>query len=218
MGVSVTRRPPLLPWKIRYPLCSRLGGPQGRSGRAENFVPTRIWSRIVQPVVNHHTDWATRPIYIYIYFFIYLRRTSPYRVRAFSLSNTLTHTHTHTTLGRTPLDEWLARSMDLYLTTQDTRKWQIFVLLAGFEPTIPTSERPQTHNLNGAATGIGIYIYICVCVCVCVCVSNTRCCFEKTKLEQTLQTLSVCWHAVYKVPRISLLMSHALQNSSRFAM
>ena len=27
--------------------------------------------------------------------------------------------------------------------------------LAGFEPTIPTSERPQTHALNGAATGTG---------------------------------------------------------------
>jgi len=27
--------------------------------------------------------------------------------------------------------------------------------LAGFEPTIPTSERPQTHALDRAATGIG---------------------------------------------------------------
>jgi len=30
----------LPPWKTRYPLYSRLGGPQGRSGRAENLVPT----------------------------------------------------------------------------------------------------------------------------------------------------------------------------------
>jgi hypothetical protein len=28
--------------------------------------------------------------------------------------------------------------------------------LAGFEPTIPTSERPQTHTLGRAATGIGL--------------------------------------------------------------
>jgi len=27
---------------------------------------------------------------------------------------------------------------------------------AGFEPTIPTSERPQTHALDLAASGIGI--------------------------------------------------------------
>jgi len=27
--------------------------------------------------------------------------------------------------------------------------------LAGFEPTIPASERPQTHALGRAATGIG---------------------------------------------------------------
>jgi len=25
----------------------------------------------------------------------------------------------------------------------------------GFEPTIPASEQPQTHALDGAATGIG---------------------------------------------------------------
>jgi hypothetical protein len=28
---------------------------------------------------------------------------------------------------------------------------------AGFEPTIPASERPQTHALDRAATGIGRY-------------------------------------------------------------
>ena len=38
-----------------------MGGPQGRSGRAENLVPTGIRSRTVQPVVSRYTDWATRP-------------------------------------------------------------------------------------------------------------------------------------------------------------
>ena len=42
----------LPPGKTRYPLYRRLGGPQGRSGRAENFVPTGIQSRTVQPVVS----------------------------------------------------------------------------------------------------------------------------------------------------------------------
>ena len=51
----------LLPGKTRYPYYRRLGGPQGRSGRAENLVPTGIRSRTVQPVVSHYTDRATRP-------------------------------------------------------------------------------------------------------------------------------------------------------------
>ena len=53
----------LPPGKARYPLYRRLGGPQGRSGREENHVPTGIRSRTVQPVVSRYTDWATRPTY-----------------------------------------------------------------------------------------------------------------------------------------------------------
>ena len=51
----------LPPGKTRYPFYRRLGGPQGRSGRAENLVPTGIRSRTVRPVVSRCTDWATRP-------------------------------------------------------------------------------------------------------------------------------------------------------------
>jgi hypothetical protein len=62
----------------------------------------------------------------------------------------------HTTLGRTPLDKWSARRRDLvYLTTHNTHKRQTSMQPAGFEPTIPASERPQIHTLNRAATGIG---------------------------------------------------------------
>ena len=50
----------LLPRKTRYPLYRRLGGPQGRSGRAENLTPPGFDPRTVQPVVSHYTDWATR--------------------------------------------------------------------------------------------------------------------------------------------------------------
>ena len=42
--------------KTRYPSYRRLGGPQGRSGRPENFVPTGIRSRTVQPVVAMPTE------------------------------------------------------------------------------------------------------------------------------------------------------------------
>ena len=42
----------LPPGKTRYPFYRRLGGPQGRSGRAENLVLTGIRSRTVQPVAQ----------------------------------------------------------------------------------------------------------------------------------------------------------------------
>jgi len=59
-----------------------------------------------------------------------------------------------TTLGRT-LGEWSARSRDLYLTKYDTHNTQTSMPSAGFEPTIPTSQRTQTDALEGAATRTG---------------------------------------------------------------
>jgi len=50
------RGTPLPPGKTRYPFYRRLGGPQGRSGRAKNLVPTGIRSRTVQPVVSRYND------------------------------------------------------------------------------------------------------------------------------------------------------------------
>ena len=44
------------PGKTWYPSYRRLGGPQVRSGGAENLVPTGIRSRNVQPVVSRYTD------------------------------------------------------------------------------------------------------------------------------------------------------------------
>jgi len=57
----------------------------------------------------------------------------------------------HTTLGRTPLDELSARRRDLYLTTQNIHKRQTSTPPAEFELA---SQRPQTHALDRAATGI----------------------------------------------------------------
>ena len=42
----------LPPEKTRYPFYRGLGGPQGRSGRAENLFPTGIRSRTVDAVVS----------------------------------------------------------------------------------------------------------------------------------------------------------------------
>jgi len=49
----------------------------------------------------------------------------------------------HTTLGRTPLEEWLACCRDLYQTTHNTHKRQTNIHApVGFEPTIPASTQP----------------------------------------------------------------------------
>jgi len=50
----------LPPGKTLYPFYRRLGGLQGRSGLAENLVPTGIRSRTVQPVAQSLYRLATR--------------------------------------------------------------------------------------------------------------------------------------------------------------
>jgi hypothetical protein len=69
----------------------------------------------------------------------------------------LDHTQRRTTVGRTPLDEWLARRRDLYLATHNTHNRQISMHPVGFEPMISAGERPQTYALDRAATGTGKY-------------------------------------------------------------
>jgi len=66
-----------------------------------------------------------------------------------------------TTIGRTPLDEWSARHIELYLTTHNIHNRQISMPQAGFEPAIPASERPQTHAIGrAAATGTGFFYFV----------------------------------------------------------
>ena len=73
-------------------------------------------------------------------------------VSPFSRFHDHTHTHTHTALCRTPLDKWSARRRDLYLTNRNIHKIRTFIASVGFEPAIPSSERPQTYALDNAAT------------------------------------------------------------------
>ena len=56
----------LRPGKTRYPFYRTLGGPQGRSGRAKNLVPTGIRSRTVQPgsSVAITTELPGPPLYV----------------------------------------------------------------------------------------------------------------------------------------------------------
>ena len=58
-GVSVRQHAPatLHPWeRPGTHFIGGWGGPQGRSGRVENLVPTEIRSRTVQPIVSRYTD------------------------------------------------------------------------------------------------------------------------------------------------------------------
>jgi hypothetical protein len=67
------------------------------------------------------------------------------------------HSVRHTTFGRIPLDEWLARRRELYLTTHNTHKCQTSMSPAEFDLAILAIERPQTHALDRAATGIRLH-------------------------------------------------------------
>jgi len=53
------------------------------------------------------------------------------------------------------MDVRSARRTELYLTTYNTNKRQTSMSPAGFESKTPASERPQTHALDRAATGVG---------------------------------------------------------------
>jgi hypothetical protein len=61
MGVGGQRHVPaaLPPGKTRYPLCTRLGGPQGRSGQVQKISPPPGFdTRTVQPVASRYADLA----------------------------------------------------------------------------------------------------------------------------------------------------------------
>ena len=83
-------------------------------------------------------------------FFLYgaatLSGPEPLHYRSFTISLR------HTTLVRTPLEERSARRRDNHLT-RSTHKRQKTMSPAGFVPTIPASQPPQTHALDHAATG-----------------------------------------------------------------
>jgi hypothetical protein len=74
----------------------------------------------------------------------------------------LDHTQRRITVGRTLLDEWSARRRDLHLATHNTHNRQISMPPVGYESTISAGERPQTYDLDRAATGIGNGMYLII--------------------------------------------------------
>jgi hypothetical protein len=75
-------------------------------------------------------------------------RCGPTRAIASSFLRFLDHIKWRITFGRIPLDEWSARSRDLYLTKYNTYNRQTSVLPAGFEPTISAGEGPHVYTTN----------------------------------------------------------------------
>jgi hypothetical protein len=64
----------------------------------------------------------------------------------------------HTTLSRTSLDKWSTRRRDLYLTTHNTQNIDIHAACEIRTHNL-WKEQPQTHTLDGAATGIGVFAF-----------------------------------------------------------
>jgi hypothetical protein len=58
-----------------------------------------------------------------------------------------------------PLDGGSARRRDFYVRKHNIYKIQITMSLAGFEQTIPGSERPQIYALDLPATGMGCILF-----------------------------------------------------------
>jgi hypothetical protein len=56
------------------------------------------------------------------------------------------------------VDQRSAPCREIYLTTGNTHKKQISMPPTGFGHTIPTIEQPQSHALDGEATGIDNFI------------------------------------------------------------
>jgi hypothetical protein len=101
---------------------------------------------------------AQRAMYvtlIFLFFCLAQQPPPPPWTRASSFSMFLDHTQRRTTVAMTPLDEWSARSRDLYLTTHNNHNRQTSMPLVGFEPTISAGEQAQTYAWDRAATGTG---------------------------------------------------------------
>ena len=66
-------------------------------------------------------------------------------------------THRRTTVGRTPLDEWSARRIDLCLTTQHSQQTEVHAP-GRIEPPKPAGKRPPFHVLDREATRNGVFV------------------------------------------------------------
>jgi hypothetical protein len=66
VGSSTPRLGRFIPSSDRYPLCRRLGGPQGSSGRVQKTLSPPVFDpRTVPPVASCYTDCAIRAAFVH---------------------------------------------------------------------------------------------------------------------------------------------------------
>jgi hypothetical protein len=138
----------------QYPLCRRLGVPHGQSGHMWKIVPPPGFNpQTMQPVASSYSNYAIPATLVNVRIFFHgaTAPSGPGSPHYWGFTITLRCT----TLCRTPLDDWSAWCIDLYLTTHNTHTRQIFLFPVGFEPAIPASEWPQTHTWDCVATRMG---------------------------------------------------------------
>ena len=137
----------------------------GRTQHSGNWMVNHVLKSIPKTMTTNHVviseqsvhvkyDSPTRCRFHLNTFFIVTQQSR--LAKASSVSRIHTIKLRHTTFGRTSLNKLAARRRDLYLTIHNIHKRQTSMSPAGFEPTIPASERPHTHALDRAATGIGL--------------------------------------------------------------
>jgi hypothetical protein len=91
----------------------------------------------------------------------FLWRCGPARAIASPFMRFPVHTQRRATDGSTSLGQWSACCKDHYMTTHNTYKVYISMLLAEFESTVPADERPQTYTLDRAVTWTGSSTIYC---------------------------------------------------------
>ena len=89
---------------------------------------------------------------------IILWRTRSPWATAFSPSGFHDHTQAHHT--RQNSSGRVINPTQRIRTTDNTHNRHTSMTPAGFEPAIPTTERPQTHTLHCAATGMGLNVLL----------------------------------------------------------
>ena len=95
--------------------------------------------------------------------------------------------------------EWeCVRRRDLYLSTHNTHKRQTAMPPAGFKPTIPTSERAQTHALDRAASGIGLRKKYWIIISH---GSSARCVFINYNWINQLSNTTIWWLDIQSGPK-----------------
>jgi hypothetical protein len=109
--------------------------------------------RTVHDQNKRYWRFGNSPALRAVQFFLSHGSTAPVGQDLLIVQVSRSHSARRTTLGRTTLDERSARRRDLYLTTHNSHNRQTSMPPAAFEPTIPVSERPQTHALAARPLG-----------------------------------------------------------------